>query len=355
MRKAFLITLASCLCCMSIVAGASDTLPTFSQLASVPATPNASGPFGGYAYGIAADALGDGRFILYDGNEILIQDAVDSDSFTSVASGYIGDPGFIAVAPDGHTCLVSAGYGGQLWLFDANAPVNAGTAFDTVSNFHGVWLSDTLVLIDLAVWVGPGAFDYAAEQGILDVTSPGSYKTVVNKGGVGTQSAAVACDESRQYAYACEGASSNYRRFAVADLISVFQSAGASALAWSTGTSIGTFSALPGGAYAVSDAGTLICGGYLDAFGVIDPVAGTVADTDDPAAAYVSYNLAYNGKTGKILAIANEYVGFPSPNNMSGFVSDDWYESVPAAGGIALGALVGLLALGAVRATRRIR
>ena len=129
-----------------------DPLPSFSEQTNFPAST---------AFGVVADTLGDGRFIAYDGTNIWIQDAVGVNAYTNVATGYTGDPAIIAVNPDGHTCLIGAGFTGELWLFDANAPADAGTPLVTSgSDFFAEWINVTQVVIDRAFFVGPGPFDF---------------------------------------------------------------------------------------------------------------------------------------------------------------------------------------------------
>ena len=138
------------------------------------------------AASVTADALGDGRFILYDANgDIWIEDAADAQTYAKVASGYTGDPGFIAVAPDGHTCLVCSGMTGLFWVFDASTLT--GTALtigsDMTNSYWGEWINDTQIIVDRSD--EPVAWSFISELGLLDISNqsaPQFAVVVSNKG-----------------------------------------------------------------------------------------------------------------------------------------------------------------------------
>jgi hypothetical protein len=271
---------------------------------------------------VVAGGLADGRFILYDGNgDIWIESGRGAGNYAKVASGYFGDPGFIAVAPDGHRCLVSSGYTGMLWLFDANAPVNAGSPLVTLSGgYWAAWLDNQKLLIDCATWVGPGQFDYQANVVVLDTTTH-HVGTVITGG----RTASAALSIGNGFAYVTDGITGATNRFAVADLLNAY--ATATPINWPASPNFGTFNA--GGASAVTNSGALIFQGnsvqYVDANG---NVLGT--DTPNTAVPYPFYTAAYNPATGNVLVVSTDWTnGWPPI--VTGWGSDEPYDNPPVA------------------------
>jgi hypothetical protein len=313
----------------SVIAGA-DPIPSFSEQTNFP-------PAAGF--GVVADTLGDGRFIVYDGLNIWIQDSVDANAYTNVATGYTGDPAIIAVSSDGHTCLVGAGFTGELWLFDAEAPADAGAPLLTSgSDFWAEWINASQVVIDRAVFVGPGMFDFEAELILLDITGPAVRTVVSAKGGA---SAMCVLDLFSQNLYATDGLTGETKAVSVSAIVNAFNTS--TPVSWASLPTFGTFST--GGPGGLTPKGTLLFGG----FGAVDFVdRGTAASvgTADPAGTG-TYNflLAYNGVTGRVLATGTQF----SPSfDTKGFVSTAMFETLPASGGWALALLVlGLVTLGA--------
>jgi hypothetical protein len=120
----FRVAVAAFVVATAIVATAAP-LPSFSQSEGVPDAPAA------FAFDIASGVLGDGRFVLWDGDTVLVEAAVDSDEYEVLATGYAGDPGFLAVAPDGHTLILGTGFTGDFFLLDADAPQPPGDPLAT--------------------------------------------------------------------------------------------------------------------------------------------------------------------------------------------------------------------------------
>jgi len=324
------------LCIASSFAAMADPLPTFSEQTNFPTTT---------AFGVVADTLGDGRFIAYDGTNIWIQDAVDANAYTDVATGYTGDPAIIAVNPDGHTCLVGAGFTGELWLFDADAPADAGAPLLTSgSDFFAEWINTTQVVIDRAFFVGPGAFDFEAELILLDIGTT-TVRTVVSaKGGA---SAMCVLDSSFQTLYMADGLTGETRTAAVADLVNAFDTS--TPVAWATLPTFGTFST--GGPGALTPERTLIYGGF-GGVQFVDIASGTSDGIVDPAGTG-TYNflVAYSATTGRVLGTGAQF----SPSfDTKGFVSDSMFETLPTMGGAGVLMLVGVVcAIGMRRRVRR--
>ncbi len=306
-----------------------DPMPTFSEQTNFPTTTG---------FGVVADTLGDGRFIAYDGTDLWIQDAVDANAYTNVATGYVGDPAIIAVNPDGHTCLVGAGFSGDLWLFDANAPADAGTPLAvSSSDFFAEWISPTQVLIDRAFFVGPGAFDFEAELVLLDIsTKAPTLTTVVSaKGGA---SAMLVLDAFLQVVYATDGLTGETRTISIAAIENAFNTS--TPVDWSTLPVFGTFST--GGAAVLTPERTLIFGGF-GGLQFVDAATATLDGAVDPSGTGTfNYLVAYSAETGRVLATGAQF----SPTfETKGFVSDSMFDSLPAMGGYAALLLVGLIGL----------
>jgi len=320
------------------VSAFADPVPSFSEQTNFPI---ATG------FGVVADTLGDGRFIAYDGTNIWIQDVVGANAYTNVATGYTGDPAIIAVNPDGHTCLVGAGFFGDLWLFDADAPADAGAPLLTSSSdFFAEWINTTQVVIDRAFFVGPGAFDFEAELVLLDVsTKAPTLKTVVSaKGGA---SAMCVLDSSLQVIYATDGLTGQTRTVSVSDIVNAFDTS--TPVAWSSLPVFGTFST--GGPGTLTPSRTLIFGGFGE-IQFVDIDSATLDGAIDPAGTGTyNYLVAYSDVTGVVLGTGAQF----SPTFATkGFVSTTTFDSLPALGGGGVLLLVSALcAVGLRRRTRR--
>lgn len=312
MKKALFVSIALVSCVfLTPSVMASDAPPAFSQLAQFPASPAEA------SFGITAGALSNGLFILWDGDAIWLQDGVDADGFSVIADGYPGDPGFLAVSPDGHTVALGAGFGGDLYLFDADAPVSGGAAaLNTGSHFWGAFLDEDHILLD------QGTDDWNSVLVIVDLSGANEQAVVVqNKTNF---SAALTVDEFSDLVYATDGMTGETRSFGVDALLSAFDTA--TPLDWSVdGELLGTFG--NGGAMAVSDSGTLLFSHYDwdNFFGevqFVDSLTGEVAGTVDPAADGGTYATAYNSETGHVLIIDSVW---PGPTT-TGWISATPYE-----------------------------
>ncbi len=312
--------------CLAVSAGAlADPLPAFSEQTNFPVST---------AFGVVADTLGDGRFVAYDGTNIWVQDAVGTNAYTNVATGYTGDPAIIAVNPDGHTCLVGAGFTGDLWLFDANAPSDAGAPLVTSgSDFFAEWINATQVVIDRAFFVGPGPFDYEAELILVDVStiSPTVSTVVSAKGGA---SAMCVLDSFQQILFATDGLTGETRTVPVADLVNAFDTS--TPVAWSTLPVFGTFST--GGPGALTPERTLIFGGF-GGLQFVDAASATLDGSVDPSGTGTfNYLVAYSEPDGRVLGTGAQF----SPTfETKGFISDSMFDFLPATGGAGVLLLLG--------------
>ncbi len=320
---------------------------------------------------VVADVLGNGRFILYDGDSVYIEHYPDRGTFAEVASGYIGDPAFITVAPDGHRCLLGAGevdFGGDpnndwLWLFDADNPEDAppvdinGYVSDGLmlltSTYWGEWLNNDLVLIERA----PG---WVSELGIVDVTTT-TYRKVADKG-ESSASFVTYSQFSVGEIYATIGfgtGEGDTRRFSKRVLMNIFHDPAydpaTSPLSWDAGAYVGNYVDFSAGPSAVSEGGVLIFGSHNSELLYVDP------DTGDPLGASVpiggktgcSVRPYFNPVTKKILVTETDWGSAPDwIPTFAGYISEETYEDLPAAGGAALAGLAALIVMAARRKLR---
>lgn len=285
------------------------------------------------AYGVAADVLGNGALIVYDGEKVHIERSKETDKYTALAGEYPGDPGFVATSPDGTTALVCAGARGQLWLLDSSNHEEAGEPSGILENtYAGEFLSNDILIVDRAELVEAEEGDpfFVSELGIVDLSvlaqenTAGLYTKVVEKSEEGSASAGLVVYE--QTVYAADGLSGEVRSFPMNDLLAAWNSG--VPLAWEDGNQLGTFHS--GGPQAVSGQGTLLIGGidvetgessvqFVDTDGV---VGGEVAiSQNDPLPIY---SAVYNPVTSKVMVTATSFN--TEPILVNAYVSDTPYE-----------------------------
>jgi len=118
--------------CAAIALLAAHAAAAAAQTISLP-------PFDAGAFSTAFDFIGDGRLVAYTGDNVFLQNAAGSSSFTligSVPQQFSGgsDPGFILTAPNGLFFILSAGSGGAKFPdpnFNGNTyllPITGGEA-----------------------------------------------------------------------------------------------------------------------------------------------------------------------------------------------------------------------------------
>lgn len=307
MNRTLLLTLPCLVLAMTAGALDFDAVP----LPNFPPTIN---------FGIAGDSLPDGRLVVWDGDTVFVQAFPRADVWTRVAGGYAGDPGFLAVAPDGHTVLLGAGFATSAYLLDLDDPADyvPGTELTVPTHFSGVFLTDTLVAVDR------GDFGQPAEVVILDITGakaadtahtvltlPTAYaKQQVVEKPEGSFSSNLSLDPAGQYLYVTDGNTRELRRFDVASLLAAYNAA--TTVNWTSGVEIGTAGQFnTGGVAGTTLNGLLVIAGADGFFGpggvqVIDPAApATVVNTFDPAGTQPFYSVIVNEASGDVIALAS--------------------------------------------------
>ena len=290
------------------------------------------------AFGVTVDALKDGRFIAYDGDSVLVQERRGSDSFVPIATGYPGDPGFISVSPDGRTALLGAGFMGEVWVLDLDAPVDAAEPIAVLSgNFSAAWLTDGQIVVNRATQPDPDVFVFEAELGILDLgAEPVTYDIVVQP--AGGASADVAVGPFGKRLYTADGLTGDTRYFETAALLEAAENG--TSIAWEDGVLLGTYNT--GGPFGVTpDGRRLLIGGadpveFLGSILVVDALSGEIVDEFNPSGNPSAFSSgAITRVTGRILVVST---AFPGPE-VTGF------ESVRGFGGSALPVLWNLFFL----------
>ncbi len=297
--------------CFVLALGAAAELPSY--------TPMPGFPEEARGFGVTADALGDGRFVAWDGDRIFVETEAGAGVFSLAADGIIGDPAFLKVHPDGETALLGAGLSGDMYVVDMEDPGEPEVLVNTTNNYAGAWLNTGQFLFDRAM---PNENEEdVPELAILDITGEPEVRTVVADKGM--WSAGVVTSACGYYAYASEGMDGVTVRYKVNALREAFDAG--TPLDWETeGVELGAFSTSGPAAHTSLD--TLIFGG----FGNIQFVDGETGDelgTADPAGegGHV-YQAAYNRATGRILVIGTIYSDAPL---LSAWVSETPFESLP--------------------------
>jgi hypothetical protein len=339
------------------VAGFSAAGTEFEVLASFPKA--ASG-----AYGVKAEGLPDGRFIVWNGDAVFVQTIVGGNAFKQIASGYAGDPGFIAVSLDGHTVLLGAGYSGKLCQLDVRAPVDysPGSEAATVTHYYGVYLTQDLVLLDRAT------DDLTMiELAVVDLSSPSPAPVRVMlkpdpddlTGDEYGASACLAINSSRTTVYMMglvyDGStlvSNQLKKIPASVLIDAYQAK--TVLDWNAdATPIGSPGAFnSGGPAGVSSNEELFIGGFG---GVqrVNPFAATVVDTYDPAGPDEYYGVASNPYRDIVLPIVADQADYSMDVV---YAPEGAFAAVPALDGVGLAIVVVMVMLsGAWRLTRHRR
>lgn len=278
------------------------------------------------AYVVTGTALGDGRYLVWNGDTVQIETATGSGVFQPVADGYAGDPGFAAVASDGHTVILGGGFNGNLYLFDTWQPQDFTPASIVANRLHftGTFLTDTLVLVDA------GKPDFTgSELAIVDLAdTKQSARTVVRKSarywlpkGVVVDkppfsySSAVTVDAARGVVYAMDGNTRELRAFTTDALIQAHE--GGITLDWETdGVLIGQPGVYyTGGVSGVTAEGFLVVGGsegYLLPGGIqfVAPDSGNVVALLDPTGNRSFYTVVFNPAEQTLIAmVEGAYLG----------------------------------------------
>lgn len=348
-----------------ISSGASAAFsPMFFELGSFPS------PSSGFATVAGALTSGQnaGRFVLWDGDTVFIEDGVAAGTFSAVATGIAGDPSFLAVHPDGKRVILGAGkcdsFGsGSLILVDTDEDVDdpgftSLSSVETINSspinhFSGVWISSSHLLLDACITSGS---DHLV---LVDVgpffasgAEPVAKEVVSNKAQF---SAFITADASLTSVFAADGSTGETHQLSVAALINAFNTD--TPVDWTTpsadNVNLGAFSA--GGPNAVLDDGTLVFGDFFaQVTFAFAPDYSTTTAVDPAGDAMNSYFVTYNPVTDRVLAVGANFVTFPP--TMTGWITG--VPAVPAASHYGLAAaacltvFLGLVVLTANRKRR---
>ena len=273
------------------------------------------------SFGVQGAFLGDGRLLAWNGDTVYLESGVGTRAIDPVAAGYIGDPGFVTVAPDGATVLLGAGFSGNLYLFDSAHPAEyqPSALAGVVNHFAGAFLSDTLVILDAGLPDFSGSelavFDLSGGKTVRRAVVTKSAKYAWPKGRIVNKpplswSAGLFVDAENDAVYAMDGNTRELRSFSRSALIAAYGNG--LALDWEADGSLigapGRF--FTGGVSGVTADGLLVIGGsegYLLPGGIqlVDPVSGLVTDVLDPADNQGYYNAFYNSITREIAAVVD--------------------------------------------------
>jgi hypothetical protein len=314
------------------------------------------------SFSVAGVALSDGRLCLWNGAELYVQKLPNVDAFQRTATGYAGDPSFMALSPNGQTLLLGPGgfgdipYRGQLYTVDVAAMPDfspASVAIENQDHFSGAFLTDTLALLDV------GKPDFAgSELHVTDVSGgkglsrplvtglpSGSEKDLVADKPPFTYSGAMAVDRARGIVYAVSayGMPEELRYFHVADLVNAYNTG--ATLDWATdGTLIGSAGQFQSGGIAgITNDGLLVNTGS-GSVQLIDPSLDNPANAStvellDPSGVGGFYSAIYNPVTDAIIAL----------DGAMAYAPRDAVRPLPALGGAGLLLLAGAIGLAARR------
>ncbi|MBI3117954.1 MAG: hypothetical protein HYZ00_04675 [Candidatus Hydrogenedentes bacterium] len=331
-------------------------------LLALPATAQTYEPFTDFpapapgAFTVVGAALSDGRLAVWNGGDVFLQYAPDTNAFLEIASGYAGDPAFLLREPGG-TLLLGAGFSGNIYRLDPDQPADYTPASVVINTPHyaAVLLTDTLLLVDAGL---PGFT--GSELQIVELSPakrtpftvvhglPAPKTQVVEKPPF-TYSAALGLDATNNIVYAMStfGAPEELRYFTVSELLNAYTTA--TPLDWSAdGTLIGAAGQFNNGGVA-----SILANGHvvMPGFGSIqeidprldDPSQASVVDSFDPSGLGSFYNVIFNPITQVILAVDGS-------GNV--YAPTGTVQSLPAAG---LGALALLSLMLTLAARRRLR
>lgn len=270
----------------------------------------------GFSSGVIGAAAPDGRLIIWDGDTVFRQTTVGGGVLETLATGYIGDPGFITLNAIGDKALLGQGYGdgtnANLYVIDLTSPTDfvSGQEIVVASHFSGVFLSPTLVAFDR------GDFGFPAEIIVLDIGAfasrstprvmsvlqmpapPANRANIITKPG-GSFSASLAVNGG--LLYVADSGNGQYKTFAVADVINAFNTV--STLTWASGTDIGTPFQYPlGGVGGVTPGGNLVIAGF-GSIVEVNPGTGAIVKSIDPAGTGPFYGMIYNPTLDDLIAI----------------------------------------------------
>ena len=163
--------------CAATAPALADAFTTYGNHYRAFSTP----PVGNGSFGVAGDALPDGRLLMVTGNSVFLESHAGSAVFSEVAvldasqTGGSTDPAFLTVSPDGQRIAIGTGFGKPVAVFETNAlgspnaptTLTSGSLADyfTVGHFDGTWFDSTSLALTA------GEFGQPAFVSMLDTTS----------------------------------------------------------------------------------------------------------------------------------------------------------------------------------------
>ena len=318
------------------------------------------------AFTIVGTNLPDGRFVLWNGDGVYVQSEVGGGIFGLAAKGYAGDPGFIALAPDGHTLLLGAGFGdgseANAYLVDVFAPVDfaPGSELTLPNHAAGLFLTQDLVLLDRGKSDFSGSelvvVDLSAAKSGMTIartvlrTPPAGEKDLVVDKPAFSFSSNVILDPTGTEIYAMDANTLELRTFDVADIINAFNTS--TPLDWSTdGTLFGSAGVyFSGGVEGFTSSNELVIdgsSGFLQPGGIqfVDRNTGTINQTLTPAGVNEFYSVIFNSVTEEMI------LRLGSSNTT--FATTGVTANLPAAGAFGIALLSCAIAVAARRAMRQ--
>ncbi len=313
------------------------------------------------SFGVVGTSTADGRYLIWNGDKVFLQSAPGSAGLDEIASGYLGDPGFLTLNPTGDTALLGQGYGdgvnANLYLLDLAAPSDfvSGAEISVASHFSGVYLSANLVALDRGDFGSPAeiiVIDLLARRRgvgeaftVLQIPEPAGGRTTALTKPMDSFSASLAVNGG--LLYVADSGNGQYKSFAVADIVNAFNTA--TPLTWASGTDIGAPFQYPlGGVSGFTASGNLVIAGF-GSIVEVDPGSGGIIKSLDPAGTSPFYGIIYNGASEELIAV--EFGSFGDP--LVFHASAMGFAPLPAQSTLTLILLGSLLALAGVHLIKR--
>lgn len=271
------------------------------------------------SFAVVGTALPEGRLVVWNGDTVFLQQAVNGTLFTPIAAGYAGDPAFILYEPSRESLLLGAGFSGDIYRVDLAQPADFSPAALVVNapHYSGVLLTDSLLLVD----AGKPGFA-GSELSVLDISgaksslhsrvivqAPPLPKDLVVEKPPFTYSAPLALDADNGIVYAMStyGSPEELRFFSVSDLLTAY--AMATPLDWGTdGTLVGSAGQFNnGGVAGIQANGLLIMPGF-GSVQFVDPVlanpaSASIENSYDPTGLGLFYSVIFNPVTDVMLVV----------------------------------------------------
>ena len=297
------------------------------------------------SFGVVGSTTPNGRFLLWDGDTVYLQQGVSGHELAPIGTGYLGDPGFVSVTPNGNTVALGGGFNGRLYLFSFKNPSDFedGDGYDVPTHFGGAFLNNRLLLVDrgtddfstselLVIDTGAlaeGAGSVTSARSVLPIMRlPEAPEDIITKP-LGSFSSQVFVNAARTRAYVMDANTRELRYFLVQDIIDAFENS--TTLDWATdGVPVGApGDFFDGGIAGINPDNELIIGGS-EGFGqpggvmYVDPTEpAMVLATLDPAGTQPYYSVIYNRTTDEIIAIDGS--GLP----LEAYATEDGIAPVP--------------------------